>query len=133
MNAEKRYRPRDADRALVLVRPVVEDVRAHYVVLRAELTALRDLDLLDQVTSDRSVPEPVRARLAELHLCLGELQALGVTLLDPEIGAVSLPGLLDDGRDVRLCWKLGEPQVRYWFPAGGSYADRRPLPATISA
>lgn len=133
MSSPQRYRPDDADRALVLMRPVVEDVRAHYLVLREELSALQELDKLQEVTSDASVPEPLRNRLAELQGCLGELKELGATLIDPEIGAISLPGVLDDGRDVRLCWKLGEPQVRWWFPAGGSYGDRRPIPAAQPA
>lgn len=125
--SERLYSQREADRALALIRPVVEDVRRYYISLRGELSALRDLELLEEITSDQSVPAPLRARLAELQTCLDELRILGAVLLDPEIGLVSLPGRLDDDRRVQLCWKLGEDRVRFWYPAGGSYADRRPI------
>lgn len=133
VSPEPRYTPEEADRALALVRPVVEDVRRHYVHLRRDLTALRDLEVLDEITSDESVPAPVRAQLQELQACLSELRQLGVLLLDPEIGLVSLPGVLADGRHVSFCWKLGEDRVRFWFPAGSHYAERRPIVAAASS
>lgn len=128
-----RLTPANADRLLPLMRPVAEDVRRHYLVLRRDLTALRDLDMLDEITSDESIPAPIRARLQELQTCLQELRELGAVLLDPEIGLVSLAGALDDGRPVTLCWKLGEERVRFWYPVGASYADRRPVPVPLGA
>lgn len=130
--ADHLYTPEQADRALALIRPVATDVRNHYVDLRRELSALRDLNMLDEITSDQSVPAPLRARLVELQACLDELRQLGATLLDPEVGLVTLPGMLAGGRRVHLCWKLGEERVRFWFPVGGSYADRRVLPAAAT-
>lgn len=126
---QRRLTPDAADRALALVRPVVEDVRRHYLVLRRDLTALKDLQVLDEITSDESIPAPLRTRLQELQTCLAELREFGAVLIDPEIGIVSLPGVLSDGRAVNLCWKLGEDHVRFWFAQGSSYADRRPIPA----
>ena len=128
-----RFTPTEADRCLALVRPVAADVRRHYLILRRDLSALRDLALLDDITSDEAVPPVVATRLAELRTCLAELRDVGALLLDPEIGLVSLPGSLPDGRDVQFCWKLGEGRVRFWFPVGGSYADRKPIPISAAA
>lgn len=133
MKTPRRYTPQQADRALALVRPVADDVRRHYVELRRDLAALRDLEMLDEITSDESIPAPIRARLAELQTCLNELRELGAVLLDPEVGLVSLPGVLENGAPVQLCWKLGEDRVRFWYPADGSYEDRRPIPAAATA
>lgn len=130
---DRTYTPEQADRSLALIRPVVEDIRAHYTDLRRSLSALRDLEMLDEITSDQSVPAPVRTRLLELQTCLGELRQLGATLLDPEVGLVSLPGVLPDGRRVQLCWKLGEERVRFWVPIGAGYAERRVLRAPAGA
>ena len=129
----RRFTPAEADRCLSLVRPVAADVRRHYLILRRDLSALRDLDLLGGVTSDAAVPPAVAARLAELRACLAELRDVGAVLLDPEIGLVSLPGTLPEGRSVQFCWKLGEVRVRFWFPVGGCYADRRPIPRAAPA
>lgn len=41
-------------------------------------------------------------------------------------------GLVDflserEGRDVYLCWKLGEPDIRWWHELETGFAGRRPL------
>lgn len=41
-------------------------------------------------------------------------------------------GLVDfrterDGREVYLCWKLGEPDIRWWHELDTGFAGRRPL------
>jgi hypothetical protein len=120
-----------ADRALVLVRPVADDVRRHYVRLRRDLAALNQLDALDELSADDSIPPVIRAQLGELQACLRELQELGATVVDPELGLVSLDGRLPGIGDVHFCWKLGEDRVRFWYPLGGRYDDRRPVPASI--
>ncbi|MDO8611932.1 MAG: DUF2203 family protein [Dehalococcoidia bacterium] len=32
-----------------------------------------------------------------------------------------------EGRDVYLCWKLGEPDIRWWHELETGFAGRRPL------
>ena len=34
-----------------------------------------------------------------------------------------------DGREVFLCWRLGEPEVSYWHDLDAGFAGRQPLPA----
>jgi len=124
------YTVDEADRALAVLRPVLEDVRRLYVELRGDLSALKSLEALEDISSDVSVPPRVRSRLGELQECLRELDQLDARLIDPELGLVSLPGAVGPGRrPVRLCWKLGEERVRFWFPEGEGYEARRPLPA----
>ena len=41
-------------------------------------------------------------------------------------------GLIDfrterEGREVYLCWKLGEPDIRWWHELDAGFAGRRPL------
>ena len=43
-------------------------------------------------------------------------------------------GLVDfyskqDGRDVFLCWKHGEPAVEHWHELEGGFSGRRPVEA----
>lgn len=128
-----RYTREEADRALALLRPIADDVRERYLRLRKDLRTLRRLELLDELSEDASVPPTIRERLAELAQCLRELRELGGRMIDPEIGLLTLPGELADGRHVHFCWKLGEPRVRFWFGPGETYADRRPLSRAAAA
>jgi hypothetical protein len=32
-----------------------------------------------------------------------------------------------EGREVYVCWKLGEPDIRWWHELDAGFADRRPL------
>jgi len=50
----------------------------------------------------------------------------GIILRDAESGLVDFPARRD-GRDVFLCWRLGEDQVGYWHPPETGFSGRRPL------
>ena len=57
---------------------------------------------------------------------VGELNGLGVTLVDDEIGEVDFPTKVN-GRTAAFSWIVGEDGLRHWH-----YADeesRRPIPA----
>ncbi len=54
------------------------------------------------------------------------LQEMGVLVKDLDIGLCDFPHLYD-GRVVYLCWKLGEPEIRYWHEVEDGYAGRQPL------
>jgi hypothetical protein len=62
------------------------------------------------------------ARLEEFH---DELRKLGVELKGYD-GLVDFPSRMD-GRDVYLCWKLGEPEVAHWHELDAGYAGRQRL------
>ncbi len=61
-----------------------------------------------------------------IHKAVDELHQLGVILRDLEHGIVDFPHLRD-GREVFLCWKLGEEQVRYWHELDAGFDARKPL------
>jgi hypothetical protein len=51
---------------------------------------------------------------------------MGVAVKDLDIGLCDFLGRLD-GRDVWLCWQLGEKRVAYWHDLNSGYAGRQPL------
>lgn len=126
------YTREQADRALPLVRAIVEDARGCYLRLRTDLAAFRGVELLDDIETFSELPPALLAQLGELRGYVRELRDLRATLHDPELGIVSVPGSLG-GTGVNFCWKLGEDRVRFWYPADGAYADRRPLDAPLTA
>lgn len=55
-----------------------------------------------------------------------EVHALGCEVKDPELGLIDFPSLRD-GREVYLCWRLGEEQIAYWHDLQAGYGGRQPL------
>jgi hypothetical protein len=67
------------------------------------------------------------ARLAaEMQRALGEIAGLGGVPKDLGLGLVDFLHLRD-GREVNLCWKYGEREIRHWHGLDEGYAGRKPL------
>lgn len=59
---------------------------------------------------------------------LAELEARGIVVRDIERGLVDFPSRHPGGREVLLCWQLGEPDLAWWHLPEDGFAGRRPLP-----
>ena len=70
-----------------------------------------------------------RARLQD-YVC--ELRQLGAEPKDGLEGLVDFPAMVD-GRQVYLCWKLGEPQIQFWHEINAGFPGRRPLPRAVAS
>ncbi|MBA2373091.1 MAG: DUF2203 domain-containing protein [Chloroflexi bacterium] len=101
---------------------------------RAELVRLRDHALArsagpEEPLSDEEV-RLLRLRMQGLvdQMAAGvvRIDTLGITLRDIESGLVDLPALVA-GRQVWLCWRLGEPRVDWWHELDSGFGGRRPL------
>ncbi len=58
-----------------------------------------------------------------------ELRKIGVELKDYFTGLIDFPSIMD-GREVYLCWRLGEPEVGHWHELEAGFAGRRKLMAS---
>ena len=63
----------------------------------------------------------------ELRTGLAELLATGGVPKDLEIGLVDFLGLVS-GREVNLCWRYGEKQVRFWHGLDEGFGSRKAIP-----
>jgi hypothetical protein len=119
----RRFTLDQANRALPLVRRIVTDIvrthasAANFRELLERAAAARDQKSI-QADMDRAVD-----RLAEL---IDELADIGVELKDYENGLVDFIGR-HDGRDVYLCWKLGEERITHWHELSAGFAGRKPV------
>jgi hypothetical protein len=124
----KIYSPEQANRSLPLVRRIVEDiVRSH----RGWTEVVQQIELLssgaERADAQLSALERDAMRLAyEVAAFERELDVLGVSLKDRQMGLIDFPGERD-GRRIWLCWRLGEPAVRYWHELEAGFAGRQPL------
>ena len=121
------YTLEQADRALPLIRAIVRDLHTQYLRMRARTAMLGRKGALRRAEDHGDLPREVRDTLAEIRSLTRELEELGVTIEHPELGVVSLRATVE-GREVHLCWKLGEPALAYFYPVDGTYEGRMPLP-----
>jgi hypothetical protein len=54
------------------------------------------------------------------------IDELGITLREIETGLIDFPALAS-GRQIWLCWRLGEGSVDTWHELGDGFGGRRPL------
>jgi hypothetical protein len=55
-----------------------------------------------------------------------ELSSFGCELKDPNMGLIDFLSLRD-GREVYLCWHLGEEHINFWHYPDAGFAGRQPL------
>ena len=94
----------EAEALLPMVRPLLEDLQRRVMAYRRRPT------------------DPV-AR--EIEALLREIAELGVEVKDPDQGLIDFRGKLR-GREVYLCWKLGEgDRVAFWHDLETGFAGRK--------
>lgn len=54
------------------------------------------------------------------------IEQIGVLIKDLDIGLIDFPTLYQ-GREVCLCWKLGEESIRFWHGTDEGFAGRKPI------
>ncbi len=62
----------------------------------------------------------------EVRRLLETIEQSGIVLRDIDRGLVDFPAVMD-GREVYLCWELGEDEVGYWHDMDAGYGGREPL------
>ena len=62
----------------------------------------------------------------EVRRLLGTIEEAGLVLRDIDRGLVDFPAVID-GREIYLCWELGEDEVAYWHELEAGYGGREPL------
>lgn len=130
----KLFTVEEANRTLPLVRRIVQDVVDQHRVWRERVLEL------DLIASAPRTGEPqqrieqlereAQALARELDGYQRELEQLGIQLKDRRLGLVDFPSERD-GRAVLLCWRLDEPEVRFWHEMDAGYAGRRPLSPSL--
>ncbi len=74
----------------------------------------------------RRAREGIERTAREVNGLIEQAQELGCEVKDIDMGLVDFRTEID-GREVYLCWKLGEERIRWWHELGAGFASRRPL------
>ncbi len=62
----------------------------------------------------------------DFYKYLEALERIGCILKDVEQGLVDFYSRFE-GRDILLCWKLGEKRIRYWHEISTGFQGRQPI------
>jgi len=57
----------------------------------------------------------------------GDIESTGCILRDLDLGLIDFPFRARGGSMVYLCWKLGEPAIRFWHATDEGFAGRKSL------
>jgi hypothetical protein len=66
------------------------------------------------------------ANAVRLREALQSVQETGCVVKDLDIGLIDFPTLYR-GREVYLCWKLGERDIEFWHGVEEGFAGRKPI------
>ena len=138
---KRRFSLQEANRSLPLVKRVVGDIvqtHARAMKLQHELerqqpaAATSGKRAAAQHIPPQQLPQP-QALQAQLDACMNkledfvdELSEIGCELKDYQTGLIDFVGR-HDGRDVYLCWKLGEERITHWHELDSGFAGRQSI------
>jgi hypothetical protein len=123
----------EANATLPLVGLIVRDIAALANTLRAQhrrLASLQDgTSAPAQSEIDKLISE-IEVAQEKMRQHEQELDQLHVELKDHFTGLIDFRGRVD-GREVYLCWRLGEPEVAHWHELDAGFMGRQKL-ATVT-
>jgi hypothetical protein len=118
----RRFTLEQANRALPLVRRVVNDI----VQTREQATQLQSRLESADAKEHQGIQTDLDVAIDKLHTYLDELTEIGCELKDFQSGLVDFIGR-HQGREVYLCWKLGEESIGYFHELNAGFAGRIPV------
>ena len=132
---KKYFTAAEANATLPLVRAIVADIAE----LAHDLRGRHDRLTRIPPSGRKALTESHREELAlvEAELERGqekmrelekEVRQLGVELKDYFTGLIDFPCMMN-GREVYLCWRLGEPEVGHWHELEDGFSGRQKLMA----
>ena len=129
--AVKYFTVAEANATLPYVRRIVEDIVTEYerwkdAIYRYEMIAAGSTAESGETQEQIDLREEVDAVAQRINAHINELTAVGCVFKGFEGGLVDFHGQLD-GKDVFLCWRLGEPEVSHWHEIEAGFAGRKSL------
>src|SRR5262245_38314190 len=130
----KRFTLLEAERLLpeieIMIREAVS-LKAHYTEAEQALQSLAQrVAMQGGVVVDREMVLETRARrdrnAERLKSAIEKIQEHGCVIKDLDIGLVDFPTLFH-GREVYLCWRMGESGIRYWHGTDEGFAGRKQI------
>ena len=116
----------EANQALESIRPIMDEIQ----LIRNRIME-RQPEIWPAIErSAGNGGNPMLSKLVSdferLDSLLHRIQNMGVLVKDLTTGLLDFPALKDD-REVYLCWKYGEHDIRFWHEIEAGFAGRQPI------
>jgi hypothetical protein len=132
--ADKYFNRDEAEELLPLIEHCLEQARVSKETVEAldgELNrATTDIMMLGgsfppykELATNRSQREESATQLKE---AIEQIQETGCLIKDIDEGLVDFPAIRG-GKEVYLCWKMGEERIEFWHGIEEGFAGRKPL------
>jgi hypothetical protein len=124
MTTETKYfTPFEAKKTLPLVKKIVKDI----LDTTKEMRLIAE-DVDGNIESD-SVKPKIQKMAGDVNGFMQELEEIGCLYKDWNfiIGLVDFPAVVD-GREVYLCWRSDEEDVKFYHGIEEGYSSRKPIP-----
>ena len=133
VRTKKYFTPAEANAMLPLLRSILRDVTELARDLQERDERLRPVRGHQKAVMDEAhreelqqIEQEVEHGRERMKTLIEELQQLGVELKDPHTGLIDFRSRLN-GREVYLCWRLGEGEVAHWHELDAGVAGRQKL------
>ena len=108
----------------------IADLDGMLILLRTQRDELRELKTTFETTDSADDQRRLRLRMQglvdQMQASVARIDGWGITLRDIDTGMIDFPALVA-GRQVWLCWQLGEGPIAWWHELEDGFAGRRPL------
>jgi len=119
----RRFTLKEANSTLPLVKRIVADIVKTHTTATQLRQKIEDLDGGKELTGAQG---QLHRAVEQLQDFVEELTAVGAQLKDFQTGLIDFVGR-HEGRDVYLCWKLGEEAIGYWHELDAGFGGRKPI------
>lgn len=117
--APKRFTLDEANRTLPLVKRIVGDI------VKSQ-QRIANLEAAIANGSKNTSQSELNQAMERFQSFLGELGRIGCQLKDHKTGLIDFISR-HQGRDICLCWKLGEDRIEYWHETTTGFSGRQPI------
>jgi len=125
MQYQKHFSLEEAQQLLPAILPLVEEIVALKKILDEKGYNVFKHQYFGGMGPNGLKAFPLQMeRLVEI---VTDLNKQGIEIKDLSTGLIDFPHVRENGEEVYLCYKLGEPEITAWHTLNGGFAGRRPL------
>jgi hypothetical protein len=126
----KLFTPRDANK-------ILPDIKRRFnsILIQKNQIAKLQQELQRLIESDSSYEPFIKKKqtlnvaLSNLYKAIEQLENTGVIIKSLDEGLLDFPSMRFDD-EVWLCWRDGEPEIKFWHSKQEGFMERKPLAPT---
>ena len=120
----KYYTPKEANEALIVVRPILKELMEIGERIRAHQPEYWSVVQKSAGNGGNPALSKLLPDFDRLDALLHQILDMGIEVKDLSIGLIDFVGVRD-GREVYLCWKYGEDGVQFWHEIEAGFSGRQ--------